>query len=240
MAGAIGRFIMRDRRTGTYAYMHSLVRMKRGRENSSGAGSRYDAKRVVRGIMAQSTSARCARSRSRFNSKDAAGQVSYSAQARATADLESRLTGPLPRFFDAGPYLTRVASLQQTACDAIGVLSTSVDTLRTTAFRARVLAFMQTEVIEYLASCLAPAGSLIVYLAIGKRGSDIVFGAAVRGDWRPVGSLHGHQGLLRAAALVDAMGGSCERGIDGDRMVIGITMPINSESGWYRATGPIA
>ncbi len=145
---------------------------------------------------------------------------------RAALQLEAALTGRLPTSVDAGPYLSRIVSLQQIASERIGCVMSRTGRLVLSARRARALAFAARSLVCFLESCVTGDGPLDVQFVLGNDpdGATLALGAV--GDISPVGTASGTLALVRARALLVALGAEFQRGWDAQgRMVFGAILP---------------
>lgn len=104
-------------------------------------------------------------------------------------------------------------------------MMTSIEPLVMPVRRSRALAVMVADVVAFVEASAAGDGGLKVYVALGIDGDRLVLAVGAEGGLAPVGTAGATRCLLRAGTIARLMGGRLDRGIDGDRMVVGITLP---------------
>lgn len=149
---------------------------------------------------------------------------------RALALLERMLSGPLPECVDCASYLNRLALRHHVASRAIGVMMTRIEPVLLDAAMARGLAVAVSELLDHVD--LAASGSALpIQLAIGVSDDLLIVGLGAERGVAPLATLSAHRALLRARAITQALGGDFERGVDGDRIVLGLTFSRMDEEG---------
>lgn len=145
---------------------------------------------------------------------------------RAAREAEAVLTGELPASVEVGSYVARIATLQQLASGVIGCVMTRTVRLALPARRARAMAFAVRALMSHLETCVKEGGSIDVQLVLGRDRGGVTLALGAVGDLWPVGSASGTLALVRARAILEALGGEFQRGLDAHgRMVFGAILP---------------
>lgn len=153
---------------------------------------------------------------------------------RAAHLVERMLSSRKPARADCSRFLELLAGRLQMASPVIGQLMTSIVPLVMPSRRARALAVMIADVFAFAEASAVRDRELRVYLALGFDEDQLVVGVGTEGAIAPVGTANATLGLLRARAIAELMGGRLDRGIDRDRMVVGITLPAQVADGFRR------
>ncbi len=136
--------------------------------------------------------------------------------------LEEALEGPLPSIVDLGSYLTRVCTLVQLASPPVGTMMSAVGRERMSSRRARLLAVVLVEMIYFVAAGVPAGDHVTLQFAAEREDGRLVLVLAARGFFSPVARAEGSRALSRAIAMVGAMGAEFVRGVEAERMVLGV------------------
>ena len=145
------------------------------------------------------------------------------ASSSAAAMLEHQLTAPMPPRMGLSPYLNRVLTLQQMASPSMPVVMSAVERLSVRSLAARSLAVALIDQLHFATAVMDVEDRAAFFLAVAHSDGRLVFGFAVTGDFKAVGTKAGTDSLVRAAAIVRASGGQFQRGFDSGRMVFAST-----------------
>lgn len=154
-----------------------------------------------------------------------AGDGEVMRRRRAACLVERMLSSRSPAQADCSRLLEMLAGRLQLASPVIDQMMTSIEPLVMPVRRSRALAVMVADVIAFVEASAAGDGCLKVYVALGIDGDRLVLAVGAEGGLAPVGTADATRCLLRAGTIARLMGGRLDRGIDGDRMVVGITLP---------------
>lgn len=150
---------------------------------------------------------------------------------RRAAHLVVRmLSSRCPSQGDAARFFELLANRLQLASTSIGTMMTAVAPIAMMSRRMRALAVVVADVVHFIETCAAQDASLKVYVALGFEDGQLVLGVGAEGEMVPAGSASAARGWRRASAIVQLLGGEAERGVDGERMVFGMTFPAGAAS----------
>lgn len=144
---------------------------------------------------------------------------------RAAYSLERMLAGDLPPMVDCARYLRILAERQHRTSDVIAFTMVSVEPLVMSSMRARALAVALMDLVHFIEAGVRPGGSVGIYLAVAFDSDRLVVGLGADRDVRPLAPAGATRALVRAATIVRLLRGEFQRGVDGDRMVFGLTFP---------------
>lgn len=136
--------------------------------------------------------------------------------------LEEALEGPLAGIVDLGAYLTRVCTLVQLATPPVGTMMSAVGRERMSSRRARLLAVVLVEMIYFVAAGVPAGDHVTLQFAAEREDGRLVLVLAARGSFSPVARAEGSRALSRAIAMVGAMGAEFVRGVEAERMILGV------------------
>lgn len=166
------------------------------------------------------------------------GGRSFGGGLAAADSLERHLGGRLPDTLDLCPYLTRIATFMQMSDATISTLLTNIAPLRVPSSQARVLAVALNEFMCFLLGCARPDRSMDLCLAVAVDDDRLVVGLAAMRELEPVPARAAMAALLRGTRLVECVGGLVSRGVQPERIVIGMTFDAAAMMGAIASKGP--
>mgnify|MGYP006959304029 CR=1 FL=1 len=155
-------------------------------------------------------------------------------QIRALHRADSILAGPLPPRVECGLFLSRSVHRRQLAYTWIRCFKTSIAPIFLPRRQARALAVTIDEVVRFVDGAVNGGEHAAFCLVVANVDRRLIVGLRVEGSVEPVADLSGMTSLLRAAAIVSCLHGEFQRGMDGKRMVFGISLDGNS---WLETDG---
>lgn len=191
------------------------------RENQN-RRTRSEADRAILRLLRGARFARQAREGRRHGSV-ADGNGTPGVQSRPCALLNSLLASRLGPIVDCSSYLTRVSTLNQMSNPAVDEMMSSIAAIDMTGNWARALGVVITEIVHFVQSGVDAFDWVGIRLAVTQTDQQLLVGIEVSGGFSAVGSAEATDALLRASAIVKALGGDFQRGFIEGRMIIGCT-----------------
>ncbi|WP_326522930.1 hypothetical protein [Sphingomonas sp.] len=146
---------------------------------------------------------------------------------RAARMVECTLSGSADGTIDCARFFGRLASHIQMASDVVGTMLSSVEDVAMDAHRARRLATVVADLFYYLEESVPMGQSVRMCIAIAHDDDGLVVGVGVEGAVNPVSCASATVAMLRARNIVRLLRGQFQRGVDGHRLVFGLTFPAD-------------
>lgn len=189
--------------------------------------SKFRRSNLIRQLVAESCADRRVRYRARF-AKLGPGVVMpdvASRRRRANMLLDRMLSARLPDVVDCARYIEVLAGRQQMSSGVIATMMTSIERISMDPIRARALAVALADLMYFAEAGVSKGGEIGVYIAVAWDDDRLIVGLGIDGDISPVATAAATRAMLRARAIVLLLLGDFQRGIDGKRMVFGLTFP---------------